>query len=103
MKHYTLRITLSLLLTVAAFVFLAQLFIHNLDSDQRFFLIVQALLFIFLAAANYTDRNNALLGHHRTHVAILIILAIVLSINGYLILSKDNTDAAILHLSHQIH
>ncbi len=102
MKHQTLRITLSVLLTGAAFVFLTQLFFHNLDHDQRFFLIVQSLLFIFLASANYTDRKKALLGHHRTHIAILIILAIVLSINGYMLLSKDNESAGIVHPAQHI-
>lgn len=103
MKHSTLRITLSVLLTVAAFVFLSLLFILQLSRDERFFLIVQSLLFIFLASANYTDRNKALLGHHRTHVIILIILAIVLSINGYMLLSKQNTEEGLIQLSHNAH
>ena len=92
MKHTTLRVTLSVLLMVAAFAFLSLLFILQLGRDESFFLIVQSLLFIFLASANYTDRNKALLGHHRTHVIILIILAIVISINGYMLLSKQNSE-----------
>jgi hypothetical protein len=103
MKHSTLRITLSVLLMVAAFIFLSLLLILQLGRDERFFLIVQSLLFIFLASANYTDRNKALLGHHRTHVVILILLAIVLSINGYILLSKQNIDAASIRLSHNTH
>ena len=85
---------------VAAFAFLSLLFILQLGRDERFFLIVQSLLFIFLASANYTDRNKALLGHHRTHVIILIILAVVLSINGYMLLSKQNGEATSIRLTH---
>lgn len=102
MKHTTLRITLSVLLMVAAFAFLSLLFILQLGRDERFFLIVQSLLFIFLASANYTDRNKALIGHHRMHAIILIVLAIVLSINGYILLSKQTSDRGI-QLSHHTH
>jgi hypothetical protein len=100
MKHTTLRITLSVLLTVAAFAFVSLLFILQLTRDERFFLIVQSLLFIFLASANYTDRNKALLGNHRTHVVIMIVLAIVISINGYILLSKQNNNDGLMRLSH---
>lgn len=103
MKHTTLRITLSVLLMVAAFAFLSLIFILQLGRDERFFLIVQSLLFIFLGSANYTDRNKALLGHHRTHAIILIVLAVVLSINGYMLLSKQNGDAASIRLTHNSH
>ena len=101
MKHHTLRITLSVLLTGAAFVFFAQLMFLSLNEDQRFFLIVQALLFLFLSSANYTDRKKALLGKPKTHLAILIILAVVLSINGYFLVKKENIDAAALRLVHK--
>ena len=94
MQHHTLRITLSVLLTGAAFVFLAQLMVLPLNEDQRFFLIVQALLFLFLSSANYTDRKKALLGQPKTHLVILIVLAVVLSINGYFLVKKGNTDIA---------
>lgn len=101
MKHHTLRITLSVLLTGAAFVFFAQLMILSLNEDQRFFLIVQALLFLFLASANYTDRKKALLGKPKTHLVILIVLAVVLSINGYFLVKKENIDAAALRIVHK--
>lgn len=94
MQHHTLRITLSVLLTGAAFVFFAQLMTLTLNEDQRFFLIVQALLFLFLSSANYTDRKKALLGKPKTHLVILIILAVVLSINGYFLVKKENIDIA---------
>ncbi len=103
MKHHTLRITLSVLLTGAAFVFFAQLMILSLNEDQRFFLIVQALLFLFLSSANYTDRKKALLGKPKTHLVILIVLAVVLSINGYFLVKKDNIDSAALRLVHKNH
>ena len=102
MKHHTLRITLSVLLTGAAFVFFTQLMILSLNEDQRFFLIVQALLFLFLSSANYTDRKKALLGKPKTHLVILIVLAVVLSINGYFLVKKENIDAAALRLVHKI-
>ncbi len=94
MQHHTLRITLSVLLTGAAFVFLTQLIFLPLNEDQRFFLIVQALLFLFLSSANYTDRKKALLGKPKTHLVILIILAVVLSINGYFLVKKGSIDVA---------
>lgn len=103
MKQQTLRTSLSVLLTVAAFVFLSLLFILNLGRDERFFLIVQSLLFIFLASANYTDRKKALLGHQRTHMIIMVILVIVLSINGYLLFSKEKRNAGLIQLSHNTH
>jgi uncharacterized membrane protein AbrB (regulator of aidB expression) len=101
MKHHTLRITLSVLLTGAAFVFLAQLMTLTLNDDQRFFLIVQALLFLFLSSANYTDRKKALLGKPKTHLVILILLAVVLSINGYFLVKKGNIDIATSQLVHK--
>lgn len=101
MKHHTLRITLSVLLTGAAFVFFAQLMILPLNEDQRFFLIVQALLFLFLASANYTDRKKALLGKPKTHLVILIVLAVVLSINGYFLVKKENIDETALRIVHK--
>lgn len=101
MQHHTLRITLSVLLTGAAFVFFAQLMILPLNEDQRFFLIVQALLFLFLSSANYTDRKKALLGEPKTHLIILIVLAVVLSINGYLFVKRGNIDIATSPLAHK--
>jgi uncharacterized membrane protein AbrB (regulator of aidB expression) len=101
MQHHTLRITLSVLLTGAAFVFFAQLMTLTLNEDQRFFLIVQALLFLFLSSANYTDRKKALLGKPKTHLVILIILAVVLSINGYFLVKKENIDIATSPLLHK--
>lgn len=100
MKHHTLRITLSVLLTGVALVFMTQLFILDLEEEKNYFLIVQALLFLFLASANYTDRHTALLGHHKRHIAILIILAVVLTINGYVLLVKGQSSDAISHLIH---
>jgi hypothetical protein len=99
MKHHTLRITLSVLLTGAAIIFTTQFFILDLEKDQRYLLVVQALLFLFLASANYTDRHTALLGHHKTHLAILIILAIVLSINGYVLMTKGESTDALSHFT----
>lgn len=99
MQHHTLRITLSILLTGAAFVFFAQFMTLTLNEDQRFFLIVQALLFLFLSSANYTDRKKALLGKAKTHLAILIILAVVLLINGYFLVKKENIDVVTSQLS----
>ena len=101
MQHHTLRITLSILLTGAAFVFFAQFMVLTLSEDQGFFLIVQALLFLFLASANYTDRKKALLGKPKTHLVILIVLALVLSINGYFLVKKGNTDVATSPLTAQ--
>jgi hypothetical protein len=101
MQHHTLRITLSVLLTGAAFVFFAQLMVLSLNEDQRFFLIVQALLFLFLSSANYTDRKKALLGKPKTHLVILIVLAVVLSINGYFLVKKGNRDLATSPLVHK--
>lgn len=101
MQHHTLRITLSVLLTGAAFVFFAQLMTLSLNEDQRFFLIVQALLFLFLSSANYTDRKKALLGKPKTHLIILIVLTAVLAINGYFLVKKENIDAATLNSASQ--
>lgn len=101
MKHHSLRITLSILLTGAAFVFFAQLMTLSLNEDQRFFLIVQALLFLFLSSANYTDRKKALLGKPKTHLIILIVLAVVLLINGYFLVKKGNVDVATSALLHK--
>lgn len=93
MKQHNIRISLSILLTVAAFIFIAQLLLHEFDKDQQFFLIVQSLLFIYLASINYSDRFTPLLGRKQTHYAIIIILAIVLSFNNYLLVSKEAPDA----------
>lgn len=101
MQHHALRITLSVLLTGAAFVFFVQLMVLPLNEDQRFFLIVQALLFLFLSSANYTDRKKALLGKPKTHLAILIVLAVVLSINGYFLVKKGNIDMATTRSLHK--
>ena len=100
MKHKTLRVWLSGLLFFAAFAFFSLLFVFNLDKNERFFLIVQSLLFIFLASANYTDRKKVLLGQRRTHMIILIVLAVVLSINGYMLFSKGRAVSAFSNLSH---
>lgn len=100
MKHKTLRVWLSGLLFFAAFAFFALLFVLNLDKNERFVLIVQSLLFVFLASANYTDRKKALLGQRRTHMIILIVLAVVLSINGYMLFSKGHAVSVFSNLSH---
>ena len=89
MKQHNIRITLSILLTVAAFIFIAQLLLHDFNKDQQFFLIVQSLLFIYLASINYSDRFTPLLGRKQTHYAIIVILAIVLSFNNYLLVTKE--------------
>lgn len=93
MKQHNVRISLSILLTGAAFIFIAQLFLHQFDRDRQFFLIIQSLLFIYLASTNYSDRFIPLLGSKRTHYVIVIILAIILSINNYLLVSKELQDA----------
>ncbi len=93
MKQHNIRITLSVLLSVAAFIFIAQLLLHEFDKDQQFFLIVQSLLFIYLASINYSDRFTPLLGRKQTHYAIIVILAIVLSFNNYLLVTKEGPDA----------
>lgn len=95
MKPYNIRITLSVLLTVAAFIFVAKLLIHEFDKDQQFFLIVQSLLFIYLAAINYSDRFTPMLGRKQTHSAIIIILAVVLTFNNYVLVTREATDAGI--------
>ena len=95
MKQHNIRITLSVLLTVAAFIFVAQLLLHEFDKDQQFFLIVQSLLFIYLASINYSDRFIPLLVRKQTHSAIIIILAVVLTFNNYVLVTKEATDAGI--------
>ncbi len=93
MKQHNIRITLSILLTVAAVISIGQLLFRPFSNDQQFLLIVQSLLFIYLAATNYSDRFMPLLGRKRTHYAILILLTIVLSVNNYFLVTKDDSDA----------
>lgn len=97
MKHQTLRISFSVLLMCASLLFSIQLFMHKYGTDEQFLLVVQVLLFIFLSSANYTDRKKALVGRRKTHLAIIILLSIVLSINGLLLMNKTKNSSASLH------
>lgn len=92
MKQHNIRITLSVLLTVAAVISIAQLLLYTFNRDQQFLLTVQSLLFIYLAATNYSDRFMPLLGRKQTHYAILILLTIVLSVNNFFLVTKDDAD-----------
>jgi hypothetical protein len=98
MKHQTLRISFSVLLMCASLVFSLQLFTHKYGTDEQFLLVVQVLLFIFLSSANYTDRKKVLIGRRKTHLAIIILLSIVLSINGLLLMNKTKNSSASLLL-----
>ncbi len=98
MKHQTLRLSFSVLLMCASLLFSVQLFMHEYGTDEQFLLIVQVLLFVFLSSANYTDRKKVLLGRRKTHLVIIILLSIVLSINGILLMNKTKNSSASLHL-----
>jgi hypothetical protein len=97
MKQHNIRITLSVLLTVAAVISIGQLLFRPFTSDQQFLLIVQSLLFIYLSATNYSDRFMPLLGRKQTHYAILILLTLVLSVNNYFLVTKGNPDTVPLN------
>lgn len=98
MKHQTLRISFSVLLMCASFLFAMQLFMYEYGTDEQFLLIVQVLLFVFLSSANYTDRKKVMLGRRKTHLAIIILLSIVLPINGFLLMGKTKNSSAALQL-----
>ncbi len=98
MKHQTLRISFSVLLLCASLIFSVQLFSHEYGTDEQFLLVVQVLLFVFLSSANYTDRKLVLVGRRKTHLAIIIILSVVLSINGFMLMNKTKTNAAVLRV-----
>ena len=97
MKHQTLRISFSVLLMCASLVFSVQLFTHKYGTDEQFFLVVQVLLFVFFSSANYTDRKKVLVGRRKTHLTIIILLSIVLSINGFLLMNKTKNNSAGLY------
>lgn len=101
MKHQTLRISFSVLLMCASLIFSVQLFTHKYGTDEQFLLVVQVLLFVFLSSANYTDRKKVLVGRRKTHLAIIIILSIVLSINGILLMNKTKNSSASLQLQNE--
>lgn len=82
----------------ASLIFSVQLFTYKYGTDEQFLLVVQVLLFVFLSSANYTDRKKVLVGRRKTHLAIIIILSIILSINGLLLMNKPKNSSAALHL-----
>ena len=96
MKHQTLRISFSILLLCASLICSVQLFMHEYGTEERFLLVVQVLLFVFLSSANYSDRKKRLLGQRKTHLTMMIFLSIVLSVSSFLLLSKTKRTSAFL-------